>query len=115
MTCVDFELLFNGIEVYRMVEMVMKVSVLDVAADKKLMILCVILMSDKYDVILISLQYNPGKALVDMQHVGLWGSAVVAKERSLDEIFFFFSSTCTQTRFSHFFTTEIVKFLLKNR
>lgn len=73
-----------------MVEMVMKVSVLDVAADKNLMILCVILMSDKYNAILISLQYNPGKALVDMQHVGLWGSAVVAKEQSLDEIFFFF-------------------------
>lgn len=69
MTCVDFELLFNGIEVYRMVEMVMKVSVLDVTADKKLMILCVILMSDKYNAISISLQYNPGKALVDMQHL----------------------------------------------
>lgn len=86
-----------------MVEMVMKVSVLDVAADKKRMILCVILMSDKYNAILISLQYNPGKALVDMQHVGLWASAVVAKEQSLDEILFFF--------FLHMYSDTFLTFL----
>lgn len=86
-----------------MVEMVMKVSVLDVAADKNLMILCVILMSDKYNAILISLQYNPGKALVDMQHVGLWASAVVAKEQSLDEILLFF--------FLHMYSDTFLTFL----